>query len=392
MGGSAMKNRFVHLPILFPILFLLACTPISRVEPQTAPLVTAASTTTESTPAYQDQLSAPLTMRARRAAHSATLLPDGKVLIAGGFRQEGMREIAIASAEIYDPATKSFTSIGDMNEARIGHTATLLPDGKVLIAGGWGISQHHESAELYDPQTGQFSYTASMAAPRAGMTATLLDDGRVLIAGGDSARNHYQLAAEIYEAELGRFVPTGSLASGRAAHTATLLSDGNVLLIGGNSTEYQVLRSAEIYDVGRGEFLPTGKMQAVRHKHAAVRLQDGNVLVVGGSNEDDWLGQYASAEIYDAKSGTFGQAARLNSERFKFADAVLLLTDGNVLIGGGNRQMEIFDMQSQRFMPSSQLDDSYYFTVLTRLLDGSVLITGGYDQTILPTDQAWIYR
>jgi WD40 repeat protein len=330
-------------------------------------------------------------MNARRAAHTATLLPDGNVLIAGGFREEGTAEIAIASAEIYSPETNTFTPTGDLNEARSGHTATVLPDGKVLIVGGWGVRQRTATAELYDPQTGTFTVTASMLGPRAGMTATLLQDGRVLIAGGDSARNSFQWVAEIYDPGTNTFTPAGSLNSGRFAHTATLLKDGAVLVVGGSSGDDGVLSSAEIYDPTTGQFTFTGSLSQVRYKHAAVLLPDGNVLVLGGSNQDDWQGKYTSAEIYDAQAGAFTSAPDLNNERFKLAEAAVLLNNGNVLVGGGNRQMEIFDTSSRRFVLSQRLDNHYYFAVLTVLKDGRVLITGGYDPGIQPTDQAWIY-
>lgn len=341
---------------------------------------------------YLDHLSPALKMNAQRAAHTATLLSDGKVLIAGGFQEEGTSEVAIASAEVYDPTTNTFTPTGDMNEPRDGQTATLLPNGEVLIVGGWGLSGRTSTAELYDPQTGKFSYTASLAAPREGMTATLLKNGKVLIAGGDSARNTPQLIAEIYDPTTNTFARAGSLNSGRSAHTATLLGDGNVLLVGGNSSADVVLASAELYNPATGNFTFTGSLGVVRYKHAAVLLPDGTVLVMGGSNQNDWRGKYTSAEIYDSKMGTFTRITDLNRERFKLADAAVLLKDGNVLIGGGNRQVEIFDAQSQRFLLGEKLDNDYYFSVLTLLKNGRVLITGGYDSRIQPSDKAWIYN
>jgi WD40 repeat protein len=268
----------------------------------------------------------------------------------------------------------------------------LLPNGQVLIVGGWSTNGRTATTELYDPQTGKFRYTASMAAPRQGMTATLLRNGRVLIAGGDSARNTPQPIAELYDPATDTFTQTGSLNGGRSVHTATLLDDGNILLVGGVSQNDEVLASAEIYHPLTGEFTSTGSMSMIRYKHAAVLLQGGNVLVLGGSNQEDWQGKYTSAEIYDVRTGTFSRAADLNRERFKLPDAAVLLQNGNVLVGGGNRQIEVFDARRQRFILGDQLDNDYYSSVLTRLKTGDVLITGGYDSRIQPSDKAWVYN
>lgn len=338
-------------------------------------------------------LSPSLKMNARRAAHTATLLPDGEVLIAGGFREEGTSEIPIASAELYDPESNSFRPAGNMNEARSGHTATLLPNGLVLIAGGWSLEGRTASTELYDPKTGDFRLAANMLGPRASMTATLLKNGQVLIAGGDSARNTPQFTAEIYDPDTNEFAPSGELNQGRSAHTATLLNDGTVLLVGGRPRydDSNVLSSAELYDPASGEFALTGEANMPRYKHAAVLLQDGNVLVIGGSDQNDWSGQYVSAEIYDAGLDTFTQIADMNGERFKLANTALLLGNGDVLVGGGNRQVELFDAQGQRFIACDNIDDDYYFAAATLLQDGRALITGGYDSSIQPTEKAWIY-
>lgn len=336
-------------------------------------------------------LSPALMMNAERAAHTATRLPDGSVLIAGGFREEGTREIPIASAEIFHPAAQIFTPTSTMSEPRDGHTATLLPDGRVLIVGGWNLTGRSSTAELYDPQTSGFEYTGSLMAPRQGMTATLLKNGQVWIAGGDSARHTSQLTAERYDPAAKTFTPTGALNYGRTAHTATLLMDGRVLLVGGAAGNGEVLASAEIYDPKTGQFTLTGEANLRRYKHTAVLLKDGNVLILGGSNEKDWTGKYDSAEIYDVKTGTFTKTSYMKQKRFKFPDAAVLLSDGNVLIGGGDRQIEIFDAQSQTFVPAGTLDDDYYYSVLTPLQNGQVLITGGYNGNILPSDKAWLY-
>jgi WD40 repeat protein len=396
-------NFFSSLSIITTLLAGCASTPASlpvaskTVEANTLTQDANASPTqaipsaTEPANPYLNCLSPALKMNTGRAAHTATLLSDGKVLIAGGFREEGTSEVPIASAEIYDPETNTFSATGDMNEPRDGHTATLLPDGQVLITGGWNQSGRTSTAELYDPQTGRFSYTGNMMAPRQGMTATLLKDGRVLIAGGDSARNTPQLIAEIYDPATRKFTPTGDLTIGRVAHSATLLKDGMVLLVGGSSKGGTVLASAELYNPSTGKFAPTGDANTVRYKHAAVLLQDGNVLVMGGSNQNDWSGKYISAEVYNMTTGSFMKISDMNGKRFKLADAAVLLNDGNVLVGGGNRQIEIFDAQTRRFILGDKLDDDYFYSVLTLLQNGQVLITGGYNSKIQPSDKAWIY-
>ena len=361
------------------------------------PVLPQASSTTSLSPPTNTSdsdlscLSPILRMNTERAAHSATLLPDGNVLIAGGFREEGTSEIAIASAELFDPSTNTFTPTNDMNEPRDGHTATLLPNGKVLLAGGWNQHGRTATVELYDPQTGTFEYTGSLMAPRQGLTATLLNNGQVLIAGGDSARNRPQLIAELYDPATETFIPAGSLNTGRFGHTATLLTDGKVLLVGGTSGNDNILASAEVYDPETGQFSPISDATIIRYKHSAVLLQDGNVLIMGGTDRRDWNGKYDSAEIYNVKAGTFMKISSLNQARFKLAEAAVRLANGNVLIGGGNRQIEIFDIETQTFLPVGALDDDYYFSVLTALRDGQVLITGGYNGNILPSDKAWLY-
>ena len=387
--------------VLLSLVFAVGCTshqaqhvmltPMATSTPPRVSSSSASPTLPAQVPTYRDHVSAALMMRIARAAHSATLLPDGHVLIAGGFRTEGTREIAIASAELYDPATDSFQRISDMTEARSGHTATLLPSGEVLIVGWWGPRQRIATAELYNPQTRTFRATASLAAPRASMTATLLADGHVVIIGGDSAPNVSQLVAEIYDPATETFTQGQRLSVGRSAHTATLLQDGTVLIVGGSAGNDRVLASAEIYDPRTGGFTPTGDMHEVRYKHAAVLLPTGNVLIVGGSNQNDWTGKYLSAEEYDPATRMFHQAASLIGERFKLADGVALLRNGNVLVASGNPQIEIYDSSKQRFLPSTRLDTAYYYTVLTVLQDGRVLLTGGYDSAIHPTTKAWIY-
>jgi len=170
-------------------------------------------------------------MATGRTNGTATLLQNGKVLLAGGWAA-GSSPVALA--ELYDPGTGKFTQTGSMTVGRDGHTATLLTNGQVLVAGGYpntGNANDTASAELYDPHSGSFSATGSMADGRDRHSATLLLDGRVLVAGGVHMPGAN--TAELFDPASGTFSPAGTMATRGVLHTATLLSDGRVLVAGG---------------------------------------------------------------------------------------------------------------------------------------------------------------
>jgi hypothetical protein len=251
------------------------------------------------------------TTKPGRDLHTATLLSDGRVLIAGGSNSN--IPAILTSAELYDPKIGTFGPTGPMTVPRSGHTATLLADGRVLVAGGRNVNDASDwsylsSAELYDPKTGTFSPTGSMATARDLHTATLLSDGRVLIAGGYAGGNSLS-SAELYDPATGTFSPTGSMGAARWFRTATLLSDGRVLMAGGNA-DGKVVASAELYDPKTGKFSPTGSMATGREWHTATLLSDGRVLIAGGDNGVPDPASYlpsalASAELYDPATGAF---------------------------------------------------------------------------------------
>ncbi len=322
-------------------------------------------------------------MRVARASHTATPLPDGRVLVAGGFAGSSGEGAPYASTEIFDPAAGTFTSGPSMREARSGHTATVLRDGRVLIVGGWtGRYRAAASAELYDPRTGRFAAAGDLAAPRADQSATLLADGRVLVAGGYDPNLNALATAELYDPATDRFTPTATMALPRGAHTATLLDDGRVLVVGGGAGRYpnQTMQGpAELFDPARGTFTLTGRMLAPRHKHAAVRLADNSVLIVGGSDNRDWRGQLRDAERYDPAAGRFVPAGRTALERFKLTGAVALLADGRVLVAGGGARAEVYDPADGTFaLAGGSLGAARYFAAAAPLRDGRVLVTGGY--------------
>jgi len=321
-----------------------------------------------------------------RSGHTATLLANGAVLIAGGMQRNG---VYYESAELYLPSEGGFRPTAAMSSRRVGHTATLLPGGKVLIAGGFDGSGPLASAELYDPSTNAWAPTGSMTNGRAEFTATLLQNGRVLVVGGQA---HKALAgAELYDPVSGQFSPTGSMAAARNQHSATLLGDGRVLIAGGG--DYQApLSSAEVYDPARGTFSATGSLSGPRYKHAAVALGDGEVVVLGGSDGRDSRGCYASAEVYDAGAGRFSPAGAMVLSRYKLPAAAVMLKDGRILIAGGADRIEVYDPAAEKFTLSGlQLGEGRFFSTATMLADGRVLIAGGYGDHFAATATAWLY-
>ncbi len=264
-------------------------------------------------------------MSVTRDFHTATLLKNGKVLITGGHD---------ASAELYDPTSGTFAATGSMSVGRNSHTATLLAGGKVLIAGGQSVSGALATAELYDPTTGTFAATGTMAASRTSHTATLLANGKVLVAGGSNSAGATLATTELYDPNSGTFAATGTMAAARTSHTATLLANGNVLITGGigDIANGVSLSSAEVYDVVAGSFSATGTMIAVRDSHFAILLANGTVLVAGGSFGS--TGGF-TAEFYNTGNGTFTETGGMETSR-ALAAAVLLLPDGRVLVSGGS--------------------------------------------------------
>ena len=318
------------------------------------------------------------------------------MLVVGGYDRDGPRPedlsaIRLASAEVYDPTIGTWSLTGSLRTARAGHTATLLPDGRVLVVGGGGEDNLLEggprsaTAELYDPGTGEWTATGKMTEARNYFTATLLPNGSVLVAGGGA---NY-LEAELYDPATGTWMTTGSMAEGRKAHSATLLLDGTVLVAGGCAcSEPAPTASAERYDPITGEWTATGRMSAGRMGHTAVLLADGAVLVVAaGANLRD---QPALAEHYDPGTGTWTPTSSFAQGRA--GPSVTALADGRLLVSGGHElesgfvsepttldSAELYDPATGRWSATASLGKARAGHTAILLADSRVLVAGGAD-------------
>jgi hypothetical protein len=353
-------------------------------------------------------------MAVPRAYHTATLLPNGKVLIVGG---RGLSAVsapwqrpvsAISSAELYDPKTRTWSSAGRLNTARFAHTATLLANGKVLIVGGNQTPPNGNlptgadpvsSAELYDPQTNSWSLAASMLTARALHTATLLHDGRVLVAGGTESSSDdpsIELAsAELYDPATNTWMAAPPMASARANHSATLLSDHRVLVTGGTDRllDYPTgtapaagLNTAEFFDPTSDSWSPAPSMGYTRISPTTTLLPNGSVLVVGdyGVNEQ-------TAEIYDPALGRW--AASPQPLAGHAGHLAVLLHSGAVLIAGGlgDASAELFDWHRNTWASAGTLATMRSGATATVLTNGQVLLAGGYGRGSSATAGAELY-
>lgn len=330
-------------------------------------------------------------MHLARSAATATATAGDRVLIAGGMAGGGT---AVRGYEVFDAVNNRVAAAGQMGQSRAGHSATLLPDGRVLIIGGYN-GEYLKSAELFDPRSSRFEPAGTLHEGRSGHTATLLRDGTVLVVGGIGDGWTFLSSAERYDPRTGRFLPVGSMASARESHTATLLENGRVLVTGGHRGRREhivVYASTEIFDPARGTFVAGPAFGTARHKHDAVALADGRVLIVGGSDPRDRT-RYASTELYDPTTNVMAAGPAMQVGRYKLRDTALRLLDGRVLIAGGGRHAELFDSKANAFgIVEGDLGHDYAFASATLLSNGDAVILGGYDDSMRNSDGIWRFR
>jgi hypothetical protein len=325
-------------------------------------------------------------MTTTRVFHTATLLGNGYVLVAGGSSAYPTLT-PVTSAELYNPTGKSFSSTDSMSDARVGHTATLLPNGKVLVAGGNNGTGDLNSADLYTyGLLGGFSPTDGMGAARAYHTATLLPSGQVLVAGGQHGTGVLNLS-ELYDPGTGQFTATtGHMQAARKNHTATLLPNGKVLVAGGEDGSGNWLPSAELYNPATGTWNFTDPM-AVRMQHTATLLRNGKVLVRGGYT-------FQPPQLYDPATGTWSETGSTDVPDLQ--SMANLLWDGKALITAGLQAAfyQLYDPLADTFSQPGAMAVARHCPTAVRLADGRVLAMGGLvvSQTIDVVTSAELYE
>jgi len=338
---------------------------------------------------------APPMLTERVSGHSATLLADGRLLVAGGVKSAG----GTAAADLFDPATSTWTAAAPMGTMRSSHTATRLPDGRVLVTGGSTVSTstsqgyvNNASAEIYDPVANTWTATPPMSVARSHHTATLLADGKVLVVGGENATYLVEATAELYDPATNAWTsPRAQPLAARSQHTATLLASGKVLVAGGFDIVAGLLTplvSAELYDpvlvttttVVNGvttttatgqDFTAAAPLAFARNGHSATRLADGRVVVAGGGT--------TQTETYDPATAAWTTQSPTTATHT--SHAAVLLSDGRVLVVGGTQfaqpGAELFDPATGQWTAATHMLVARTAPTATLMPDGAVLVCGG---------------
>ena len=335
------------------------------------------------------RVSSTVNMSVARFDHAAALLPNGQVLIVGGISANGRPQ---PTAELFDPTRGRFSSGGTPLVKRgWGPVAVTLKTGRALIMGGSDPNCNGcvlSDVELYDVGTHTFSRTGSMRLKRAAARAVLLPSGDVLVVGGaqndDPSLRDLVATAEIYDPQKRTFSPAGQMHISDAVQLV-LLKNGQVLVVG--------MSGAEIYDPASNRFTQIRGMVRPRTKFGAAVLPDGRVLIAGGQTGGPFGQRENTTEIYDPLAGKFTPGPTLHDKRFKLMHAVVPLSNGSILIGGGAEHPEVYDPAQSGFKEvTGNALDGFCFSTATVLGDGRVLLAGGYARPGGEgVNHAWLY-
>ena len=290
-------------------------------------------------------------MHVARTLARSVLLSNGKVLVMGGCVNDCL-SATTRSAELYNPTAGTFTATGSMVQARAEFGIALLANGQVLVVGGCtaydanGCLAVTAKAEIYNPATGTWTATGAMRAARHAMNATLLASGKVLVAGGATASSDALNSTEIYDPTAKTFTLGTKMVQARSDYASIMLGTGKILFMGGENINGVSISNAELYNPSTGKFAATGNMTATREEHVAVLLANGNVLVSGG-NKKTLTAQtpLASAELYNPATGKWTATGSMSSARAGHTSTVL--TTGNVLNAGGSDAVNELDSAEQ---------------------------------------------
>jgi hypothetical protein len=323
-------------------------------------------------------------MASDRYQTSATLLNDGRVLLAAG--RTAASASGLTTTTLYTPSSDSWPAGNAIIDSRANHTATRLQDDRVLIVGGNGgasANTYRATGQLFDPTTGNWSSTAAAPGARSFHTATLLNDGRVLIAGGRSASSTYVNTAitcdPVGDPTLTTWTATPNMPTARSSHAATKLLDGRVLITGGQSSASTYLSTCILFDPGTNTWSTAASMASTRTDHAAILLADGKVLVCGGAN----AAEHSSAELYNPVTNTWTAVGSMAAARRNHT--AHLLPDGRVAVIGASasatdatkRSIELYSPVHQKWSPIASLAVGRVEHAATMLADGRILVAGG---------------
>ena len=337
-----------------------------------------------------------------RNGHTATLLPNGKILVAGGATTA-----VTNAAELFDPSTGTWQATGSMVTARTNHTATLLHNGQVLVVGGTNPTLNINapqlaSVEIYDPASGQWWNETAISGSRENHTATLLANGHVLVVGGyystSFQRQTSRSDAQVFDPILHQWSSVTAMPQARDSHTATYMATGQILVAGGYErtsakiTTVTLLNSSAVYNPTSGQWTTMPAMPQGRALHSATLLHDGNVLLAGGDAATTAAAIFApGANTWTATSGGLTEARRKHS--------ATLLPDGRVLFAGGEDSVGGYRSTAEIFNPDPAPGNwSSAGTIAARsghtatlLGNGTLVIAGGYSGTSISSVQRYEY-